>query len=179
MWRLLSASDPLLQPLTHLFVGVDCARGCLAAVLMLLAASAMAVPPFYGYRYPDNFWAAMFTTDDAMTCVVLDLLIVAVAFLAWAFDDARRLGFSLLTYLALVGGLAIAVSLPMPLYLAVRTLRLAKADHESALAEQQGAVRVELQLGSTAAPKTAMSPLCPLALLVVLGLGSQLAFILT
>lgn len=74
----------------------------------------------------------MFESSDAMTSISLDALIVAAAFLVWAIYDIKHLQLSLITWFALCAGLVIALAMPIPLYLAARTVRQSKLRHQMA-----------------------------------------------
>ena len=76
----------------------------------------------------------MFSSSDAMTCITLDALISILSFLLWAYQDMHRLQFSLVSFLALCAGVAVAIAVPIPLYLAARTVR--EANISAAAAEQ-------------------------------------------
>merc|ERR1712203_109884 len=97
-----AAADPLLRHLKHFLSGVGGKDAALAAALAAVAATAAVLPPYYGYRYEGNFWAAMFSTSDAMTSMTLDVLLAGVAFLVWMAADMRALGFSLVSFVVFV-----------------------------------------------------------------------------
>lgn len=66
-----------------------------------------------------------------MTCLSIDVFICAAAFLAWAFYDMHVLQMSLATFIALCAGLAVALAMPIPLYLAARTVRQIQVEQEA------------------------------------------------
>ena len=152
----------MLQPVTQVFHDVHWPARCLVLFLVAAGVLAMILPPYYGWRYEGNFWSAMFTTNDAMTCITLDALIAVATFLVWALWDIHQLRMSLLTFVALCGGVVIAVAVPIPLYLAARTVRVAKME-----ATQPGMLE----------PKR--SVFCPLLVLLLVGVVSQVVYILT
>ena len=76
----------------------------------------------------------MFGTNDAMPCLSLDVIIAAVAFLLWTFYDMQQLELSLITFLGLCAGLAIALAMPIPIYLATRIVRTASIAQQTAQA---------------------------------------------
>ena len=122
------------------------------AMLIIAACAALVLPPYYGYRYRGNFWMAMFGSSDAMTSISLDAIIAGVAFLVWALLDMQQLQFSLLSYLALVASFAVALALPIPLYLASRTVR------QCNMVRRAAQVRADaVRCASTAC---CMSPVC-------------------
>jgi len=150
--------DPFLQPISSLFSGVGTAERVLFVFFMAMACTAMVIPPFYGYRYEGNFWAYMFGRDDAMTSMSADVFIVCAAWLGFIWHDAIQLRISLLSLLVMVGCCAVALSFPMPVYFAFRTLRVAHAQH------------------AKAAPR--VSAVSALPLIVLLAIGTQIPFIL-
>ncbi|KAL1525999.1 hypothetical protein AB1Y20_020823 [Prymnesium parvum] len=162
--RLLSAYDPLLQPASKFFSSLDTPGTLLVAALLALAAVAMALPPYFGYRYRGNFWTALFGSSDAMTSVSIDIFIVAAAFLLWAAHDVRTLRLSAATFAGLCAGLAIALAMPVPLYLAARTVRQAQMGKQARDDEEE-------------VPLHRICWLCPLSIFVVAGVVSQVIFI--
>lgn len=108
----------------------------------------------------------MFGTSDAFTSISLDAVVAAAAFLLWAFHDMVRLQFSLLSFLALCAAFAVALALPIPLYLAARTVRQA---HVSQCPQPEPSSTILLQPGRAVC--------CPLLVFFVAAAGSQVAFI--
>lgn len=104
----------------------------------------------------------MFGSSDAMTCITLDALISAAAFLVWAYTDMHTLQLSLASYVAVCAGIAVAIAVPIPLYLAARTVRLAH-------------IRAASVAESLQQPEC--SAFCPLAVFVLLAAVSQAVFI--
>eukprot|EP00756_Hemistasia_phaeocysticola_P046640 Hpha_TRINITY_DN20434_c0_g1::TRINITY_DN20434_c0_g1_i1::g.64145::m.64145 len=130
-WRLVKRGDPFLLPFSDVLEGVPSHSRLLAAVHLAFGIAALVLPPYFGYRYDGNFWKAMFSTNDAMTSMTLDVLIVAASVLLFTAVDMRRLGFSLLSLIFVIASCAVAVSFPVPIYLCMRTIRVAKIDTES------------------------------------------------
>lgn len=169
MFSCLSDKDPLLQPILWFLRSLDKASKLLVLSLFLLAALALALPPYFGFRCPCNFWTAMFNTNDAFTSVSIDIFIAAAAFLMWAIHDMHQLEFSAVSVLALVCAFGVALALPIPLYLAARTVR-------------QAHIRAERAATCNAEAPTPLLPperswCCPLAALVAVSVATQAVFI--
>ena len=156
---LVSRHDPFLQPIPDMLGGMSGGERALFASFLLIATAALVLPPYYGYRYAGNFWVAMFSTNDAATCMAVDLCLATGAFMLFLYHDMRSLRFSLVSYLVVVCTAAIAISFPIPLYFAFRVAR------GGAMAGGKGG-GVE--------PRATIA--CSLTLIAAVAVGNQVAF---
>ena len=168
--RIAEPNDPLLQSLSTFARHLKRDEQLLVLLLLAAATAASVLPPYFGYRYRGNFWAALFGTSDAMTSVTIDIFIVAASFIVWAWHDMHRLQLSVLTFVALICAFGVALALPIPLYLVARTVRQAN------LAAQQRTLQATDSLGAEPLLDPPRSVLCPLAVFTTLTVIAQAVF---
>lgn len=171
--ELFNVCDPLLHSVPSFFRRID---SWTVYLLLLASLAALVLPPYFGYRYRGNFWADMLSTNDALTSMTLDVLIVAFAFISWFIRDMQQLKFSLVSMLVLLACHAVAISLPVPLYLAARSVRLAKQNSGMVIEETQE-LQEQQQHHQGDEGMEALTLFCPLFFLGITALGSQLVFI--
>ena len=77
-----------------------------------------------------SYFSALFSSG-ACTSFTLDALILAVSFLVWMGSDAYKLGFSTVSIgLLVVLSFVLAISYTGPIYLALRTVRIERLEHQ-------------------------------------------------
>ncbi len=118
--------DPLFSPPSELLRAVDVRHGALMVAFALIALGGYLSTHVYWVYPAQDFFCELFASAGAASASV-DLLFVGLAILLWIAIDHRALGFSVWTAALMIAyGLLVAIAVTVPIYLLLRTSRLAK-----------------------------------------------------